>query len=78
MIRLLKQAPYFLWGSLEYNFISKFKPLAPKEMIINLTYLCNSKCIMCNIWKNDGKGEMTVEEWQKALKGPIFRMVCLI
>lgn len=76
--KLIKFIGYFLYfskGVFQYNFQSLFTPLSPKEMIINLTYLCNSRCTMCNIWQNDGKGEMTIKQWKKAMDDPIFTRI---
>ena len=68
----LRRTKTFLRGIYEYNVLSHFRPLPPKEMIINLTYWCNSRCVMCNIWKMKPKNELSFEEWEKALNDPIF------
>lgn len=59
-------------GVLRYNVVSMFKTLSPRGMIINITYKCNSRCIMCNIWKEKPKKELSLEDWKKVLKDPIF------
>lgn len=68
----LKKVYITLLGVIEYNIFYHFKPLPPKKMIINITYWCNSKCIMCNIWKIKPKNELSLTEWTKILKDPIF------
>lgn len=68
----MKKVWAFLRGVYEYNVLSHFRPLPPKEMIINLTYWCNSRCVMCNIWKMKPKNELSFDEWENALKDPIF------
>jgi len=62
-------------GIWNYNVVSKFKPLYPREMFVNLTYRCNSKCIMCHIWQTKVKKEMGLKEWKKIVKDPIFREI---
>ena len=64
-----------LRGMYEYNILSNFRSLPPKEMIINLTYWCNSRCKMCNIWQVRPKNEMSFEEWEKVMKDPVFKTI---
>lgn len=71
----MKKAWASLRGVYEYNVLSRFRPLPPKEMIINLTYWCNSRCVMCNIWKMKPKNELSFQEWEKAMEDPIFRNI---
>jgi MoaA/NifB/PqqE/SkfB family radical SAM enzyme len=66
--RLLKEV-------VDYNVTSKFKVLSPKALMVVLTYKCNSRCQMCNIWQfNPGK-EMPLDEWKKVAKDPVFKEV---
>lgn len=62
-------------GILDYNIIYRFKPLTPKDLIVNITYRCNSRCIMCNIWKRKPQREMSLTQWQQVLKDPIFKNI---
>lgn len=62
-------------GFWRYNFVSNFTNLTPKSVIINLTYKCNSKCIMCNIWKMKSQKELSYNEWKKYLNDPIFKEI---
>ena len=59
-------------GILSYNIISHFRTLKPKKMQIVVTYQCNSRCIMCNIWKNKPGSELSLTAWKDVLKDPIF------
>jgi len=59
-------------GVLRYNIISRWRTLLPKSLMINLTYKCNSRCIMCNIWKIKQKKELSLTNWQKVMKDKIF------
>lgn len=47
----------------------------PKVIQFPITYRCNSRCVMCNIWKMDHSNEMTLEEIKNYLKDPIFKEV---
>lgn len=66
---------HFLVGFLRYNIVSNFKVLPPKSLIINLTYNCNSRCIMCNIWKMKPKKELSFIGWKRILKDQIFKNI---
>lgn len=71
MNRFLK---YWGWmeGFYRYHVSSKYKVLLPSEIIINLTYRCNSRCIMCNIWQSKKEKEMGLKDFQKIIRDPIF------
>lgn len=47
----------------------------PKVIQFPITYKCNSRCVMCKIWKMDHSNEMTLAELQNYLKDPIFKEV---
>jgi len=47
----------------------------PKVIQLPITYKCNSRCVMCNIWKMDYSNEMNVEEFSSFLSDPIFKKV---
>jgi len=39
---------------------------SPKDLILAITYRCNSRCIMCNIWQKQGNGrELKLEDFYK-------------
>jgi len=59
-------------GVFEYNVTSRFRPLAPKVMTAVVTYRCNARCAMCNIWHSPAHPEMSVEEFGRVLADPIF------
>lgn len=73
--RKLRKALSWSKGFLEYSLVSKLKSLPPKSMIINLTYWCNSRCTMCNIWKMKPKNELSFEEWQRIMDDKIFHQI---
>ena len=43
--------------------------VVPEDLLLVLTYRCNSRCVMCGIWEGDqsGKGELTPEEYRRIL-----------
>lgn len=47
----------------------------PNIIQLPITYRCNSKCVMCNIWQMDYSNEMTLEELSGFLKDDIFSRV---
>lgn len=47
----------------------------PKVIQLPITYLCNAKCVMCNIPNMDANNEITPEELGKILMDPIFKKV---
>lgn len=55
-----------------YNLKPNNFSATPNEVQIALTYHCNSKCIMCNIWKMKPKNELSYQEWQRLMTDPIF------
>jgi radical SAM protein with 4Fe4S-binding SPASM domain len=41
----------------------------PDDLLLVVTYRCNSRCTMCGIWEGDqsGKGEMTPDEYRRVI-----------
>jgi MoaA/NifB/PqqE/SkfB family radical SAM enzyme len=51
-----------VYSFLKYNvFLPSAKPLLPRAMCIYVTYRCNMKCAMCQIWKEGAKRDLTAE-----------------
>ncbi|MGM5482228.1 MAG: radical SAM protein [Nanobdellota archaeon] len=44
----------------------------PTFLIYHITDQCNSRCIMCNIWKKKTKNELTLENIKKLFSSKIF------
>lgn len=59
-------------GIWRYNIVSKRTALSPRSLMINVTYVCNSRCIMCNIWKIKPKNEVSLDKWKEVMKDEIF------
>ncbi|MGQ9611072.1 MAG: radical SAM protein [bacterium] len=41
------------------------KIIKPKEATIAITYRCNLRCSMCNIWQQNTTSELSAEEYKK-------------
>jgi len=71
---LVAKALRFLHTS-SFSKIDGSKKKYPKVIQLPITYNCNSKCVMCNIWQMDHSNEMTVEEFATFMKDDIFKEV---
>lgn len=71
---LIAKALRFLQIS-SFSKIDGSKKKYPKVIQLPITYNCNSRCVMCNIWKMDHSNEMTVEEFATFMKDDIFKEV---
>jgi len=70
----------FLRSAYFFTNVSLFKNRGarkryPRAVQFPITYRCNSKCVMCNIWQMDYSNEMNVEELSRFLKDDIFSKV---
>ena len=59
-------------GVWRYNVESSFHELSPRSLMINVTYKCNSKCVMCNIWQIKPKNEVTLDKWREVMNDKVF------
>jgi len=72
---------FFIAKALRFLQTSSFAPIDgsnkkyPKVIQLPITYKCNSKCVMCNIWQMDHSGEATVEEFARFMEDDIFKSV---
>ncbi|MGC8787851.1 MAG: radical SAM/SPASM domain-containing protein [Anaerolineae bacterium] len=60
-------------GFYEYNLLRHFRVLPPRQLQINVTYRCNARCTMCNIWQMEPRTEMALEDFDRVLNDSIFR-----
>jgi len=75
MKHIIKRIKELIIGIYSYNILSKNNILPPKRLLLVLTYRCNSRCIMCNIWKMKPKKEMSLNQWKKILEDPMFQHI---
>lgn len=66
-VRLLQTATLFE--------INGSKKKYPKIIQLPITYNCNSRCVMCNVWQMDHAGEANIEEFAKFMKDAVFKEV---
>ena len=70
-----KQLIQLLKGFFDYNIMAHFRPLPPRHILMPITYRCNARCVMCNIWKMPIKAELTIGQIDQILADDIFRSV---
>ncbi|MFH1728845.1 MAG: radical SAM protein [Pseudomonadota bacterium] len=70
IVRLLR---YFLMASVLR--INGSKKKYPKVLQLPITYRCNSKCKMCNIWNVPSTKGISSKEFGKILNDPIFKEI---
>jgi MoaA/NifB/PqqE/SkfB family radical SAM enzyme len=59
-------------GVWEYNVLCHFRTLPPRQLQINVTFRCNSRCTMCNIWQMEDRPEMDLAQFSHVLEDPLF------
>jgi MoaA/NifB/PqqE/SkfB family radical SAM enzyme len=50
--------------------------LKPRKLLLALTYQCNSRCIMCNIWQMPKLRELSLKEWRVLVKDSFLNNLC--
>lgn len=64
-----------LRGVYEYNVLQRVGRVPLRQLVIDVTYRCNSRCLMCNIWNSQPSPELTTEQFDSILADPLFRSV---
>jgi MoaA/NifB/PqqE/SkfB family radical SAM enzyme len=64
-----------LRGFYEYNILRHFRVLPPRQLQINVTYRCNARCTMCNIWQMPERDELDVPGFSRLLDDPLFHPI---
>lgn len=68
LVKLLKFICFSEWkDAIKHDY--------PKVLQFPITNKCNSKCVMCNVYKLNSQNEMTLEEFQKIINDPLFKKV---
>ena len=57
------------------NILKPFQDRKPKEINFQINDVCNSKCVMCNIWKQKDRDDITLTEFSKLISHPFFSEV---
>ncbi len=68
----------FLFKNTRLRKVSGLKKKYPRVIQLPITYKCNSKCVMCNIWKMNSDDEMDVETFRKVMKSELFKKVIAV
>ena len=55
--------------------VGRFKPIPPVVLILNVSYKCDSKCVMCNSWKLPYHDDLTTDDYRKAFASGLFRSI---
>lgn len=55
-----------------YVLFGRLLKLKPRKLLLALTYQCNSRCIMCNIWQMPKLRELSLKEWRVLVKDPFL------
>ncbi len=50
------------------QIVGRFKAIPPTVLIFNVSYKCDSKCVMCNSWKLPYHDDLTTEEYRKTFR----------
>ena len=61
-----------LKGIYEYHVLRHLRTVPPRQLVMDVTYRCNSRCVMCNIWKPGKKPELTLEQFDQILSAPLL------
>lgn len=70
MKNILKHSHNYLSNKISVPF-----PNLPETLNLMINDICNSRCKMCNVWKQKPQKELTPEELEKILKDPLFKKI---
>ncbi|MBK3518008.1 radical SAM protein [Carboxylicivirga marina] len=73
LLLLISLARFIMSSSL--RGIKGGKRKYPKVIQLPITYKCNSRCVMCNIWKMGSAHEASINEFRIFLQDDIFKKV---
>jgi len=52
------------------HVVSRFRPLDPTVLQVNVNARCNARCGMCNIWRTEDKTQLSLEEFERVFSDP--------
>ena len=74
--KILRQSlPSLPADFIKSQVISRLKPIPPTVLIFNVSYKCDSKCVMCNSWKLPYHDDLTTDEYRKAFSSKLFNSI---
>lgn len=72
-VKNVLKLPFYLVRGIGYHLAGRIYTPKPIHLSFLVTRKCNSKCIMCSIWKTGyGVKELTLGEIRKILSNPLF------
>lgn len=74
MKRLLR-FPEYVFGGIQYHLGGRWFTAKPRMVQFPVCDRCNARCIMCNRWKKEVKGEIGVEKIREVFQNPMFSKV---
>ncbi|HSF17316.1 MAG TPA: radical SAM protein [Vicinamibacteria bacterium] len=57
------------------QIVGRFSAIPPTVLIFNVSYKCDSKCVMCNSWKLPYHDDLTTEEYARTFGSRLFRTI---
>ena len=74
--KLLKRSlPHLPGDFLKTQVVGRMTAIPPTVLIFNVSYKCDSKCVMCNSWKLPYHDDLTTEEYRKSFASRLFRSI---
>jgi MoaA/NifB/PqqE/SkfB family radical SAM enzyme/polysaccharide pyruvyl transferase WcaK-like protein len=64
-----------IWNQFRFQWLAQYFPPKPRVIQLPVNDICNSRCIMCNIWQRKRSKEITPEELFKILADPLFKEI---
>jgi MoaA/NifB/PqqE/SkfB family radical SAM enzyme len=71
----LLRSPIFLVRGIRYHFDGLFVTPKPRMIQFPVCDRCNSRCIMCNRWQKDAKGEIGIDKIREVFSSNLFSNV---
>ncbi len=72
---LRRSAPAVPLDFVKTQVVGRFKPIPPVVLILNVSYKCDSKCVMCNSWKLPYHDDLTTDDYRTAFESDLFRSI---
>lgn len=73
--RLARAAPGTLANYVRRTWLSRIRPIRPRTLFTAVTYVCDHRCAMCNIWKPKSRREMELGDFERMFRDPLFAEV---
>ena len=64
-----------VWSDIRDDKLGQYYPSKPVVIQLPINDICNSRCVMCDIWRNEPDKELTPEQLRQILKDPLFEAV---